>query len=311
MMKIRIIVLAAVCISWSAQATVFTAAISQDSLYVGDRLLFNVTILVPKGAAIVPPPTEAGFGKFIVKEWNSGKVEKKSADSLTFSYIITQYTTEQCTLPPVPFIQTVDGKTDTLSSKPMPIRLVLLHEADSTVASIKGLKPQQKAGSPSLSWLWLLLGAAAAAVAIYFLSRLIKKRGKGLRAAPPKPPYEEAMEALRLLEEKQYIARGMIREYVFELSDIFKRYIERRFDVNAAEFTTEEMLDWIMRSKLGPEDKKTCDWFFRATDPVKFAKMRPDSDTLNRFGPEVRQFIERTKPMPEATAQPKDASHAT
>ena len=37
------------------------------------------------------------------------------------------------------------------------------------------------------------------------------------------------MEALSLLDGKTYLAKGMIREYVFELSDIFKRYIERRF----------------------------------------------------------------------------------
>ena len=124
------------------------------------------------------------------------------------------------------------------------------------------------------------------------------------------PPYEEAIEALALLEAKQYLVKRLVREYVFELSDIFKRYLERRFEVNAAEFTTEEMLDWIKASKLAPEDRKVCEWFFYTTDPVKFAKWLPDNDTLYRFGADVRQVIERTKPAPIAAAQATDKPHA-
>jgi hypothetical protein len=94
------------------------------------------------------------------------------------------------------------------------------------------------------------------------------------------------------------------------LSDIFKRYIERRFGTNAAEFTTEEMLDWIKRSALQPAERKIAEWFFSAADPVKFAKWLPDGDTLDRFGKDVRQFIEQTRPRPEAAPQPADVTHA-
>jgi hypothetical protein len=114
------------------------------------------------------------------------------------------------------------------------------------------------------------------------------------------------MEALAALEVKQYIARGMIREYAFELSEIVKRYIERRFDVNAAEFTTEEMLDWIKVSPLDPDCRKSTEWFFSTTDPVKFAKWLPDNDTVNRFGPGMRSFIEKTRPQ-SALPEKKEA----
>ena len=109
---------------------------------------------------------------------------------------------------------------------------------------------------------------------------------------PPKPPYEEAMEALAALEAKQYLLKGLVREYVFELSDILKRYIERRFSINAAEFTT-----WLGVSPLAKEQRAAMEWFFRAADPVKFAKMLPDQDTLDRFGAEARVFLETTKPV--------------
>jgi len=278
------------------------SAVSQDTLYIGDRVHFGVVLLVPKASQVVPPSTENGFGKFAVKEWTSDKVEKKNADSLTFHYIITTYSAENCTLPAVDFIVPKDAGAETLRTQPVPMRLILVSSPDT--ASIKDLKPQQTVGKPSLLWLWINIAAAAAAAAFFLVRHYFPKKGKIVKAQPPRPAYEEAMEALAALEAKQYIAKGLIREYAFELSDIVKRYIERRFAVNAAEFTTEEMLDWIKVSPLDSDCRKNAEWFFFTTDPVKFAKHLPDSDTVYRFGPSMRDFFEKTKPA----AQPEKES---
>jgi hypothetical protein len=275
------------------------SSVSQDSLFIGDRVHLGVVLMVPRASQVVPPATENSFGKFAVKEWTSDKAEKKNADSLTFHYIITTYSAENCTIPALDFIVAREGGADTLRTQPVPMRLVLVSSPDT--ASIKDLKPQQSVGKPSLAWLWIIFALAAGTAAFLFIRKYLPKHGKVLRAPPPKPPYDEAMEAIAALEAKQYIAKGMIREYAFELSEIVKRYIERRFDVKAAEFTTEEMLDWIKTSPLDPDCRKSIEWFFSTTDPVKFAKWLPDNDTVNRFGPSMRSFIEKTRPLP---AQP-------
>jgi len=95
---------------------------------------------------------------------------------------------------------------------------------------------------------------------------------------------------------------------VFRLSDIFKRYIGRRFGANAADFTTSEMLAWIRFSALDKERKNGADWFFRTSDPVKFAKWVPDSDTTGRFGAEVRAFLEATRPSVEQEKKPENTA---
>jgi hypothetical protein len=267
---------------------------SQDSLYVGDRVHVGVALVVPPGSQVTPPPTDNGFGKLSVKEWTSDKTEKKSADSLTFHYAVTTYTAEPCTLPALDFIVTKDKTTETLHTQSIPMRVLLVSSPDT--AAIKDLKPQQNAGKPSLAWLWIVAGAALIAAAIFFGRRFFTKAAKPTQAAPPKPPYEEALEALGLLEAKNYVAKGMIREYVFELSEIIKRYLERRFAVQIAEFTTQEILDWVKASPLGLAERKTVDWFFSTTDPVKFAKWLPDNDTVSRFGADMRAFVEKTKP---------------
>jgi hypothetical protein len=264
--------------------------------------------MVPRAGQVVPPATENGFGKFAVKEWASDKAEKKNADSLTFHYIVTTYTAENCTIPALDFIVAKEGGADTLRTQPVPMRLVLVSSPDT--ASIKDLKQQQSVGKPSLAWLWIIIALAAGAAAILLIRKYLPKPGKVFRAPPPKPPYEEAMEALALLEAKQYIVKGMIREYAFELSDIVKLYLERRFEVNAAEFTTEEMLDWIKLSPLDPDCRKSAEWFFSTTDPVKFAKWLPDNDTVDRFVPDIRSFIEKTRSQAEPPGKKEADSSA-
>ncbi len=282
----------------SADAAMIFSSLNQDSLSVGDRIHLTVSMLVPKTGQVVPPPTDNGFGQFTVKEWTSDKTEKKSADSLTFNYVLTTYSAEQCTIPSQPFLLTYNKKTDTLHSDAFPMRVVLVPPVTSNdTAQIRDLKKLENAGKPSLLWLWTILCAAAIVAIVFLAKRFIKQKSKPVYVPPPKPPYEEAIEAILLLEAKQYVVKGMVREYVFELSDIVKRYIERRFETNAAEFTTEEMLDWVRVSPLDSEQRRVLEWFFSASDPIKFAKMLPEQETIERFGTEARAFLEATKPQ--------------
>ncbi len=282
--------------------SIIANSVSQDSLYIGDRVHLGVTLVVPPGSQITPPPTDNGFGALSVKEWTSDRKEMKNADSVVFHYSVTTYTAEPCTIPALDFYVTKEKTAETLRTQAVPLRVLLVSSPDT--ASIKDLKPQQSVGRPSFAWLWLVLVISALVTAVVLGRRFLSKKAKPVPQIPRKPPYEEAIAALALLEAKNYPAKGMIREYAFELSEIVKRYIERRFDVNAAEFTTYEMLEWVKRSPLEPADRKVLDWFFSTTDPVKFAKWLPDNDTANRFGPEARAFLERTRPLPSVDKSP-------
>jgi hypothetical protein len=278
-------------------SAVIYSTVNQRELSVGDRVYFTVTTMVPKGATVVPPDPANSFGSLVVKEWNSRKSQLAKADSIFFEYVVTTYKAENCTIPSLPYVVENGENHDTLRTDSIPLTVIPLCKIDS--ADIMGLKPQQVTGKQPLLWLWLLLAAAVLIVAIFAARHYLRKLKKAFQPPPPIPPYEEALRALTSLDAKQYPLKGMIREYAFELSEILKRYIERRFNINAAEFTTEEMFAWLGISPLDKELKISMEWFFRAADPVKFAKFLPDQDTIGRFGTEVRGFIEATKPFAE------------
>jgi hypothetical protein len=282
----------------AADSAVIYSTVNQRELSVGDRVYFTVTVMVPKGAAVVPPDPASSFGSLVVKEWNSKKSQLAKADSISFDYVVTTYKAENCTIPSLSYMVENGTDHDTLRTESIPLVVVPLCRTDS--ADIMDLKVQQVTGKQPLLWLWLLLAAVMLTVAVIAIRFFLRKLKKAPPPPPPIPPYEEAMRALTALDAKQYPLKGMIREYAFELSEILKRYIERRFGTNAAEFTTEEMLAWLGISPLDKELKASMEWFFRAADPVKFAKFLPDRNIVGRFGVEVRGFVEATKPPAES-----------
>jgi len=273
-------------------------SVSHDSVTVGDVISLRVKLGVPKGVRVVPPETEGGFGDFRVLHWD------KNDDSLVYRYEIATYKPQSCTIPELRFM--IGGEEaavyDTLATPAVPVRVVSVIPEDTpdSAVAIRDLKAQQRMGGIDLRTLWILLAAALVIAGYLLWEKYVKKKAGGSAPVIPlKPPYEEAMEAIAELEAKKYPERGNVREHVFELSEIFKRYIGRRYNTIASELTTEELVARLEYSTLSREMRMSAEWFFRTGDQVKFAKWLPDSQTLHRFMKEVRTFLEATKPDSE------------
>lgn len=280
-------------------AAELSTSLTTNKFSVGDRIRFTITISsVPKGAVVTPPAPETDFGTSVaVKEWNLHKTEHEASDTLLYDYIITTYIPEPCTIPELSFVVESGGSSDTLRTEPLPLSIISVLPSDTV--SLMGLKSPLSAGKKPKWWLWVLIIAGATAVVVTATMLIIRHFVKPPPPPPPVPPYEEALDALATLGVKKYREHGLVREYVFELSDIFKRYIGRRFECNAMDFTTEELYAWSSAFALDKKLRGTIEWFFRTTDPVKFARQIPDSQTLDRFDGEIRTFLEATKPAAE------------
>lgn len=295
----RLALLLTVCtFAVSNAARIHTALDLPDTLTVGDRFQLVIGISAPPGAQITPPVPEEHFGRLTVVDWAGQLHEGDTADSASFSYLLTTYVPETCTIPALSFIVTADETSDTLSTGPMPLPLqsVIPAEARDSV-DIRDLKPLLDAGRPSLWWLWTLVVLGAAVLLGWLVYWWIERHRTPPPPPPPPPPYDEAMDALRRLEQENMVKQGKVREYVFALSEILKRYCERRFDVNAQEYTTEEILAWIREASLDRPLRAGVEWFFTTGDPVKFARWLPDDATLKRMEREVRTFVHETRPQ--------------
>jgi hypothetical protein len=315
----------AVCLGSSASASM-TVAVTPDSATVGDVITMSVILNVPKDARVIPPVTGKGFGDFVVMSALDEIVAGGDGDTVRYQYNIATFKPQNCTIPSLRFlvmnagvdtvdvngqardVQAQDGRpkdalADTIFTPEIPIRIISVIPTDipdDSGLAIRDLKGQQKTGGMDVRSLWVLLAIVAAVLIYYFLEKRAKKKAG---EEPPTviviPPYEEAIKAIEELEAKKYLMTGQIREYAFELSEIFKRYIGRRYDTIASELTTEEIVAWLEYSGISREMRLCAERFFCTSDQVKFAKWKPDQKTINSFMDDVTMFLEATKPNSE------------
>ncbi len=155
----------------------------------------------------------------------------------------------------------------------------------------------------------LLAGAVCLLLLISALLYWFFKK-KGLRPAPPIPPWEKALmdlaEARTLLNPE----RGLL--YMDRVSQILRSYIESRFAIQSTRQTTREFLQSLTAagdsSPLRTYKTELQDCLEQA-DMAKFAHHLPQMDNLEKMEVAVTTFVQTTEPAePAETAKPAKPS---
>jgi len=129
----------------------------------------------------------------------------------------------------------------------------------------------------------------------YFLyKRFSNKPVVEVYVAPP-AAHEVALEKLQVLKNKELWQQGKIKEYQSELTYIVREYLEERFEMQALESTTEEIVHELNEKDITEEHKVELTDMFRMADMVKFAKATPPVDIQSTLLNKAIQFVERTK----------------
>lgn len=156
----------------------------------------------------------------------------------------------------------------------------------------------------------LILGAAALAVlaALAFVIYRLSRRPKLVPALPPSPPWVVARQELAALEARDLIRQGEHRLYFFELSEILRRYMERRFSVPAMEQTSEEVMRLFRKGgglagqvPLPLED--VVRQFLEGSDRIKYAKHVPEAAEVDALLGACQRFVDET--VPRAPVEPE------
>jgi hypothetical protein len=126
---------------------------------------------------------------------------------------------------------------------------------------------------------------------------------------PLRPAHELALEELQQLRNEDLIKKGIYKEHYFKLSEIFRRYLERRFHFQAVEKTTEEILPEIHHlTGIDQRAKSEAQNFLRNTDLVKFAKYIPDMQEVDKEYQEAVDFVNHTKEEPLQDTTPENTT---
>ena len=109
------------------------------------------------------------------------------------------------------------------------------------------------------------------------------------------PAHKKALTALQSLKSKELWQSGNIKKYQSELTDIVRRYLGDRFDVNALEMTTDEISRALHDKDFDTKHSATLQRILTIADLVKFAKATPPVEINAEFMEEAVAFVESTK----------------
>ncbi|HZN02174.1 MAG TPA: hypothetical protein VFD06_01170 [Candidatus Polarisedimenticolia bacterium] len=203
------------------------------------------------------------------------------------------------------------GKEIEGTTAPIPFRVAsVLKEGESEPADLK--RPVEM--KELLVWPWFVLGALLLAVAAFLWWRRLRQRRPAapvpvIPAAPPRPEHDIAYEELQRLLASGLLERGEVKKFYIALAEIIRRYLGRRFDFDAFECTTWEILEAVRGARLPIPTQTLLAELLGLCDLVKFAKHAPGREETQGSVERAYRLVDETRrvappPLPSEAAAP-------
>lgn len=155
------------------------------------------------------------------------------------------------------------------------------------------------------------LGIALLAGLIAFgFGRYMRGRAPLPPPPPPVPAEVIALGRLQSLRARNLPRQGLVKEFYLELSHILREYFGNRFDMNALEMTTPELLAELTDARLRGVRRSVVERFLGESDLVKFAKHLPNDEEVADVFLAAEDMVHRTTPRPAPAATPSGQSGA-
>lgn len=193
---------------------------------------------------------------------------------------ITSFDSGYYAIPPFKFTLNKDTN-NLLVTEPLLLSVNTL-PTDTALAKIKDIKPPY---DEPFDWKWYLpyiygIGGVLLLVAIlvFILVKLSRRKPAEVPVVdntPKIPPHVLALEALEKIKSESVWKENRIKEYYSAITDTLRLYIEQRFNINALELTSDEILHIFKSQVVDQESKNKLRQILTLSDFVKFAKQIP------------------------------------
>lgn len=209
---------------------------------------------------------------------------------------ITSFDSGYYAIPPFKFII----NADTIETEPILIEVQTM-EVDTTKAIFDIKQPLSEPFS-IVDWLkdnwWWMVAILVLGVGIFFLIKYLKNRKtkeKPEEIIPDIPIHVIALEKLEKVKSDKLWQSGKIKDYHSHISEILREYIENRYQVNALEETTSEIMHGLRLQNISPELMNKLTQTLTLADLVKFAKEQPLANENEMSINNAIEFVNATK----------------
>ncbi len=216
------------------------------------------------------------------------------------SFLITSFDSGTHRIPPYWFKLNLSGRVDSVPTNEVKLNVYSI-PIDTTrgPTDIKmpyGAPVTLKEVTPYILGI-ILLGAI-----LFFILYSIKRRKDNkpifkLRIKPVEPPHIIALRELDRIKDEKLWQKGKTKQFYSEVTEVLRKYIERRFEISAMEQTSEEILTnfRFRRDLLKEKTFENLSHLLKLADLVKFAKYKPLPDDNNLTLVNSYFFVNDTK----------------
>ena len=304
---VKLIQLLIILLSFAQESkiSIISQKLDLSDITIGDKITYTIVIEHDKNTQLLnPKPIVMASEHFEtygpdVKLLKS-KTRQRGRILKLIEYKITAYEPGEYNIPPI-IIKCLDASEREFSTRSktlgFKVRSVRPNGAR-TIKDIRGPENVPRNIAPYiLIWVVLIVGLGIAAYFFYF-----KRRKPSVIVEPEtvilqRLPHEIALEELREIELMDLVAKGEMKKYCTRISEVVRRYIEKRYGIAALELTTAKVLDALLKRKapIFTNEKDLIDKigdFLNACDSVKFAKYQPSADEAYNLLQQARKIVE-------------------
>ncbi len=277
------------------------ATVDKTTVHVGETFAVDVVADGPAGTAFSFPP-DAG-NEAVELHAVPSRPGASPPPPGTQRYQGTTFALGDAELPSiaVPF-RLPDGSEGTAATAPVKLRVESVLPKDpkqQKLVDIKGPLPLA-IGAP----FWIAAGTLGLVLAagVWLWGRRKGAPEAATPAPPPVAPDVEALAALDRLAGSGLTERGEYRAYYIALTDVAKRYLERRLAAPVLEMTTAEMAAYLRDHRDAAPFAGTMRELASAADQIKFARGQGLADEAKRHLDAARRLVrdleQRLRPAP-------------
>ncbi|MDD2559267.1 MAG: hypothetical protein PHE04_01175 [Bacteroidales bacterium] len=302
--RIQILLLISL-LAWPAvrgQDIVVEASLDSSLIWIGNPTTMRLSVSAPRDVPVEFPAFESDTIVQGIQVLRQSPVDTVLLDNdrlrLRKYYLLTSFDAALYYIPPIQL--KAGGKNYESGHLSLKVISFEVDTASMELFDIKGIEKP-----PFVIWdyalpIGLVLGIALLLLLTYYLYKRFYKSG-GVKEAEPDPelllpPHVAALQALDRIKSEKIWTEGKYKLFYTQLTDVLRKYMERRFEISAMELSSSEILDFFRKNRDAQPIYEALKQLLMLADFVKFAKFQPLESENQKALNHAYDFVDKTKP---------------
>lgn len=282
------------------QDVVVEASLDSSLIWIGNPTTMRLSVSAPRDVSVKFPSFEADTLVQGIQVLRRSPVDTVLLDNdrvrLQKNYLLTSFDAELYYIPPIELkVGGVNYESGHLSLK------VISFEVDTAsmeLFDIKGIeKPPFVIWDYALPAGYVLGGLLLLLLGYYLYKRFHKTKLKEVETDPELllPPHIAALQALDKIKSEKIWTEGKYKLFYTQVTDVLRKYMDRRFEIPAMELSSSEILDFFRKNKEAQPVYEQLKQLLMLADFVKFAKFNPLESENQQALNHAYGFVDSTK----------------